>query len=116
MVLTTLMVQGTVRNIETFKKRNFSKFDKESYLMDLMSLKRTNIYDIKDPTLIDSAIHENILSVLDKHAPISTFRTGGKKRQKILSKGCLEEIKVRNNLRKRAKTTNRSEDWEIWKE
>ena len=34
MVLTTLMVRGTVRNVETFKKRNFSKLIRKVTLLN----------------------------------------------------------------------------------
>ena len=72
-----------------------------------MGLRWTEIYNIKDPTLIDSAITGNILSILNKHAPIVTFRTGGKKGgNRNLSKECLDEIKTRNKLKKKAKITN----------
>ena len=41
--------------------------------MDLIGLKWSEIYDIKDPTLIDSAITDMILSVLDLHYNIKTY-------------------------------------------
>ena len=60
LILSTVLVKGSVRNLEITKRRNFSNFNKDEYLLDLMGLKWSNIYNLKDPTLIDSAITENI--------------------------------------------------------
>ena len=78
-IVTTLKTKGLVRNEETVMKRNFSKFNIEAYQTELLGLRWSNIYDIKDPTLIDSFITENILSILDAHAPIKIFKNGGSK-------------------------------------
>ena len=117
LVMTSLLTKGTVRNEETVIRRNFSKFSKEDFVMDLMGLKWSEIYDIKDPTLIDTAITDRIISVLDLHAPTQTYRSGGKKNvgNKKLSKDCLYRISNRNFLRRKARRTNLSEDWESWK-
>ena len=116
LILTSLLVKGSVRNIEVIKKRNYSNFNKDNYLMDLLGSRWSDIYDIKDPTLIDTAITDLIVSVLDKHAPIISFKTGGnKKGNSYLSKECLALIRERNNLRKKAKASNLQLDWEIWR-
>ena len=74
------------------------------------------IYDIKDPTLIDYFITDRILSVLDVHAPILSFSSGGGKNgNKNLSKECLFRIKNRNKLRRKARRSNLKEDWDTWK-
>ena len=82
-----------------------------------MGIRWSNIYDIKDPTLIDSFITENILSILDVHALIKIFKNGGSKlnENKKLSKECLERIRERNRLRRMARRTNSTRDWENWK-
>ena len=59
--------------------------------LDLLGSKWSEIYDIKDPTLIESAITDIILSVLDKHAPITTFKTGGNKKGKSNQNQIYEE-------------------------
>ena len=83
--------------------------------MDLMGLKWSELYDIKDTTLVDSFITDRILSVLDVQAPIVTFSSGGgKKGNKNLSKECLFRIKERNKLRRKAKRWNLKEDWDSW--
>ena len=78
-IVTTLKTKGFVRNEETVVRRNFSQFNTEVYQMELLGLKWSNIYDIKDPTLIDSFITDNILSVLNLHAPIKIYKSGGNK-------------------------------------
>merc|ERR1711873_381230 len=110
-------MKGCVRNEETVVRRNFSKFNLELYQMQLLGIKWSKIYDIKDPTLIDSFITENILEILDVHAPIKTFKMGGGsfKGSKFLSKKCLERIRERKRLRRMARRTNSTRDWENWK-
>ena len=39
LILTTLLVKGSVRNVEIVKRRDYSKFNKDNYLLDLMGLK-----------------------------------------------------------------------------
>ena len=70
MVVTTLKVKGCVRNVETMVKRNFSRFNLEEYKTELLGMKWSDVYDIKDPTLIDSFITDTILEVLNEHAPV----------------------------------------------
>ena len=108
LVLTSLLTRGIIRNEEITKRRDLSKFNKESYLMDLMGRKWSSLYDLKDPTLIDTAITDNILEVLNLHAPIRTFKSGGNKSagNKKLTKECLSRIRNRNMLRRIAKQTN----------
>ena len=78
-----------------------------------MSLKWSDVYDIKDPTLIDTFIMDNILTVLDLYAPIKTFKSGGKKNgNRKLSKECVYKIRNRNKLRRIARRTNSTDDWE----
>ena len=117
LILATLKIRGSVRNEEIITRRNFSKFNETAYLMDLMGLRWSEIYDIKDPTLNDSAITDRILSVLDIHAPVQTFRVGGRKNDgnKKLSKECLYRIRYRNKLRRQARRLNLTDDWEKWK-
>ena len=115
-IVTTLKTKGNVVHDEVIVKRNYSKFNREDYLLDLMSLRWTEVYDLKDPTLIDTFITDKLLSVLDKHAPIRTFKTGGiKNRNRNISKECLQSIRNRNKLRQIAKRTNSVDDWEKWR-
>ena len=59
-VVTTLKTKGNVRHEETVIRRDYSKFNKELYLLDLMGIKWSEVYDIKDPVIINSLITENI--------------------------------------------------------
>ena len=52
-------------------------------MTDLLGLGWSHIYDLVDPTLIDSAITDNITSILDLHVPVRTFRTGSQKNKLI---------------------------------
>ena len=78
MVVTTLKIKGCVRNVETVLKRNFSRFNVEDYRTELSGMKWTKLYDLKDPTLIDTFITDTILEVLNVHAPIQKYKSGGK--------------------------------------
>ena len=84
---------------------------------DLLGLRWTHIYDIKDPTLIDSTIVDNIISVLDVHAPVKFFRTGSQKNKtsRKLSKECIYQIQNRNRMRRHNRRTNLDIDWDNWK-
>merc|ERR1712240_552904 len=77
----------------------------------------SKFYNLKDPTLIDSFITDNILEVLNVHAPVQKYKSGGKKYNegKKLSGECVERIRERNRLRRIAKRTNKMRDWENWK-
>ena len=116
-IVTTLKTKGFVSNEETVVRRNFSQFNAEVYQTELLGLRWSNIYDIKDPTLIDSFITENILSVLNLYAPIKIYKSGGSKYNgnKKYSKECIERIRERNRLRRLARRTNSVLDWENWK-
>ena len=102
MVLTTLKIKGTVYNEEISKRRDNSRFNKTDYLTDLLGQRWSVVYDIVEPTLIDSAITEILTSVLDRHAPVKTFKGGGgsKKGKQQLSYECLKRIRNRNTLRR----------------
>ena len=102
MVVTTLKTKGSVRNVETKVKRNYTRFNLEDYKTELLGKRWTKLYDIKDPTLIDSFITDTILEVLNVHAPVLKLKSGGKKYNegKKLSERCLERIKERNRLEK----------------
>merc|ERR1712082_150193 len=60
-IVTTLKTKGNVVHQEVIVKRNYSKFNREDYLLDLMSLRWTEVYDLKDPTLIDTFITDKLL-------------------------------------------------------
>ena len=95
MVVTTLKIKGIVRSMETKVKRNYTRFNLEDYKTDLLGMRWTKLYDIKDPTLIDTFITDTILQVLNEHAPLLKLKTGGKKYNEgnKLSERCLERIK-----------------------
>ena len=84
------------------------KFNGNEFLTNLLGLKWTHIYNIKNPILIDSAITENITSVLDIHAPVKSFRIGNYKNKtsKNISKECINQILNRNRLRRQARRSN----------
>ena len=117
LILTTVKIKGTVHNEEIFKKRNFSRFNETDYITELLGQRWSKVYDILDPTLIDSAITDLITNVLNKHAPIKTFKGGGGSRKgKInLSQECKQRIRNRNLLRKAAKVSGSEDDWERWR-
>ena len=114
MVVTTLKVKGCVRNVETVVKRNYSRFNYEEYNIDLLGKNWTGVYDLKDPTLIDSFITDTILEVLNVHAPIQKYQSRGNKYKegKKLSGECVDRIKERNRLRIIAKRSNKTTDWD----
>ena len=69
--------------METSVRRDYSKFNEKDFKTYLLRLRWSHIYDLVDPTLIDSAIKDNITSILDLHAPVRTFRTGSQKNKLI---------------------------------
>ena len=76
-ILTTHKTKGSVSNEEVIVKRDFSKFKENEFLMDLLGERWSEVYYLKDPTLIYMAITDILTSVLNKHAPLKTFKIGG---------------------------------------
>ena len=83
--------------------------------MDLLGQKWSEVYQLSDVDDIALKILSLFLEILDKHIPrkFSTKKYGNKEVK--LSKTCIDSIKFRNSLRKKAKISDDVNDWNIWR-
>ena len=84
--------------------------------MELCGLNWSEIYDLNDTTLIAASITEKICTPLKRMAPIKlrNIKTNKKKGWNLSSEVRLL-MKERDELKIRAKITNNTEDWDVWK-
>ena len=116
LILATVKIEGKVKTQETTNSRNFRNFDGNYFLIEMLGLKWTEIYQHYYPTIIASIITNNITSILDKMTPRKLRTINGEVKNKLsVSKECLSMIRERNRLKKRAKSTGDKDDWIRWR-
>ena len=114
-ILTTLLLKGSISTREATRTRNYKNFDVKAYLADLMGQKWSLVYNYTDPTLIDNQITYLLMFVLEQYAPM-TYKPKRKSYDGIkLSPECLDLIKTKNQLKFLAKSTGSISDWNNWK-
>ena len=98
------------RNPKFIESRCFKNFSEESFLQALGELDWVNVLTTTDVNIAAEAFNDNVLSVLDKLAPIT------KKRVRVnnpwwITEELLKSIKLRDYLKKTASRTKSESDW-----
>ena len=90
LIKTAVKTKGNVNISETTFSRNLNRLNIESYKMDLLSQKWSNVYNFTEVDDIASKITKIVTNTLDLHIPRAfKIRKYGKKSRK-LSPYCLE--------------------------
>ena len=100
---------------QSTNSRILSKLNIEDFKLDLMGQKWTDFYQLKSVDEMAGFLDKTLGTVLDSYIPrkIRTKKLG--KGDSKLSDQCLENIKERNKLRKKAKLSGSDEDWMMWR-
>lgn len=88
---------------KTIQYRCFSKFNEDSFLLDLSQANLQEVYQYTDP---DSALEfwlQRFNAVYDRHAPLTTKRVKLTRKPPWLDKEIEKEMHIRDNLLKRKK-------------
>ena len=102
------------RNPKFIESRCFKKFSEESFLQALGELDWANVLTATDANYAADAFNQNVLSVLDKLAPITRKRVR-ESSPRWITEELLKAIKVRDYLKKTASRTKSENDWSNFK-
>ena len=88
---------------QKISKRDFTNFKENDYLTDISSISVDHIIYSTDINEIYSDFHSQLITVIDKHAPIKTYSIRESKwlRKPWYTKGIQKSIKVKNKLYKK---------------
>ena len=101
---TFILIENLVHKPKRRKvtKRDFSKFNEESYQQDLSFITIDHLLNSTDINTIYDNFHLQLINVIDNHAPIKTY---SKRESKWLqkpwyTKGLQKSIQIKNGLYK----------------
>ena len=86
----------------------------EKYKTDIAALDWTTFYQTSDLDILNSIFEENVLSVLDAAAPVKTVQRR-KRYRNWVSQEMKAKMKQRDELRNKARDSNRMEDWQSYR-
>ena len=103
------------RNPKFVESRCFKKFSQESFLQGLGELDWSNVLNTTNVDSAAQAFNDNVLSVLNKLAPITKKRVREFSPQWVTAE-LLNSIKLRDYLKKTASRTKSENDWFSFKQ
>ena len=102
------------RSQKTITSRSYKNFDEEKFLEGLGNLDWSNVLNTNCLDNAANAFNENILKVLDKHAPLTTKRVCSSNPPWV-DESLLSAINERDYLKKSASKSGLTQDWDIFK-
>ena len=99
---------------KTITSRSYKNFNKENFLEDLEDVDRSNVLSASCLDDAANAFNENVLKVLDKHAPSTTKRIRFSNPPWV-DEYLLQSIKEQGHLKKKASRSGLPQDWTIFK-
>ena len=102
------------RNPKFLESRCFKKFNQETFLELLGELDWANVLTATDVNCAAEAFNENVLSVLNKLAPITKKRVR-ESNPRWVTEELLKAIKLRDYLKKTASRSQSESDWHNFK-
>ena len=99
---------------KTITSRSYKNFNEERFLEGLGSLDWSNVVNADCLDNAANSFNENILKVLDKHAPLTTKRVSSSNPPWV-DENLLDAINERDYLKKTASKSGLPQDWAIFK-
>ena len=111
MIFVTRKMDSIIHKKTEFVGRSYRKYDKEKFTQNLQLCNWDNFYSTDNPDYAWELMYDYIKVEIDIMCPQKHFKIKNKK-DPWISDELLEQIKDKDNLLKKAKKSNKQEDWD----
>ena len=114
LIVVCFRTRSRIEDRHEYIKRQRNKMDPEHYKREIAEIDWTELFESNDVEVVNSIFEEKILKILKKLAPLKKFQKRKQSRNWVSEK-MKEEMRLRDQLRQKAKASNRQDDWQMYR-